>query len=202
MGADLGLVWEAGGGAGITFGGGGGFVSVLAAQAGAAAAGGELAVGRERVPEWATGERDATINLSLHFQDRGGAGSAQREPGRGAPLAGVLPRSVPSSGGNGPKVPNMALAPAPARRIASPGCGASVDCHSGLWNGVVFGDILRTAALSLIKSPKKVPLQLRKLSARSPLTVVLHISQVESTRQLAIFPTVVSAGAESPPLQR
>ena len=97
---EFGRIWdcvlEAGGGAGITFGAPGfRFPAFGRAQTGAAAAGGELAVGRERVRERATGERDATINLSLHFQDRRGAGSAQREPGRGAPLAGDAAEKYP-----------------------------------------------------------------------------------------------------------
>ena len=64
------------------------------------------------------------------------------------------------------------------------------------------GDILRTAALALIIWLKKVPLQFRKMAARIPPPLVLHISQVESTQEIESFPTVVSAGSESPPLQR
>ena len=65
-----------------------------------------------------------------------------REVRNGSPAAvlrspGTLPRSIPSSGGNGPKVTNLTREIAPARRIDSPGCGPSTDCHGGLWNGIV-----------------------------------------------------------------
>ena len=64
------------------------------------------------------------------------------------------------------------------------------------------GDILRTAPFPLIILLKKVPLQLWKLIARIAPPLILHISQVESIQEIASFPTVVSAGSESPPLQR
>ena len=49
----------------------------------------------------------------------------------------VLPKSITSDRKNGRGARNIAPPPAPKGRIASPGCGLSVDCRGGRGKGVV-----------------------------------------------------------------